>query len=88
MPVGCTGVCSGVGDADELAGEEGGAWVGHAGDEVDDADVGHVQVVGFARGVVAHEDECLFVAAGEALAAFGLVAGGDEGVQYPLVEGV
>lgn len=71
-----------------MSGEEGGFGVGHAGDEVHDADVGGIEVVFFSGSTNTHEGDGLLFTVADFLAGFQLVDSRDEGVQQTLVEGV
>lgn len=55
------GGCSVFRRAEQLSGQEGGFGVGHAGDEVHDADVGGIEVVFFSGSGNTHEGDGLFV---------------------------
>lgn len=65
--------------AGQLSGQEGGFGVGHAGDEVHDADAGGIEVVFFSGSTNAHESDGLLFAVADFLAGFQLADGGDEG---------
>ena len=59
--------------AEQLSGEEGGFGVGHAGDEVHDADVGGIEVVFFSGSTNTHEGDGLLFTVADFLAGFQLV---------------